>query len=104
VTLLPEPVRQRLAAAEIVLIVPHHILHYLPFAALVSQPDNQRRGPLEMVQPGFVADASYSVTYAPSLRPGNCCAGRTTFRFARWRPPSSRNFPARRPCPACCAS
>jgi CHAT domain-containing protein len=50
-----------------VLIVPHHILHYFPFAALVTERDTTPRGFLEMVRPRFLLDQPYHICYAPSL-------------------------------------
>ncbi|MDR0609323.1 MAG: CHAT domain-containing protein [Planctomycetaceae bacterium] len=51
---------------ETVLIVPHHILHYLPFAALVTERD-KTNDQKKMPQPKFLIDENFSVFYAPSL-------------------------------------
>ncbi|NTU62345.1 MAG: hypothetical protein HGB05_02845 [Chloroflexi bacterium] len=40
-----------LRKAETVVVVPHHILHYFPFAALVTGRDERPRDAHEMVQP-----------------------------------------------------
>ena len=66
-TLIPERLRTELDDCETLLIVPHHVLHYFPFAALVRETDSRRRGKLEMVQPQFLLDASCAICYAPSL-------------------------------------
>jgi len=70
ISLLPDPILDslRTAKTETVLIVPHHILHYLPFAALVVErdtrnDDNRQRIP----QPKFLLDEPFTVYYAPSL-------------------------------------
>src|SRR5262249_45634054 len=65
--LLPEPIRGELRQARTLLVVPHHILHYFPFAALVTQPDREPRGAMEMVKPQFLIDEPYNISYAPSL-------------------------------------
>ncbi len=65
--LLPEPVIKELRGAKTVLIVPHHVLHYFPFVALVTQPDRKRRADTEMVEPTFLLDESFDICYAPSL-------------------------------------
>ncbi|MDR1485686.1 MAG: CHAT domain-containing protein [Planctomycetaceae bacterium] len=51
---------------ETVLIVPHHVLHYLPFAALVTERD-KTNDQKKMPQPKFLIDENFSVFYAPSL-------------------------------------
>ncbi|MCA9247443.1 MAG: CHAT domain-containing protein [Planctomycetales bacterium] len=66
-TLVPAKAAEQLRAARQVLIVPHHILHYFPFAALVSERDEQKRGNFEMVSPKFMLDEPYHLVYAPSL-------------------------------------
>ncbi len=65
--LLPEAALAKLRSADTVLIVPHHVLHYFPFVALVIQPDRQPRGEFEMVQPKFLLDEPFCLCYAPSL-------------------------------------
>ncbi len=66
-TLLPDNVLKDLRGAQQVLIVPQHILHYFPFAALVTERDATPRGKFEMVQPKFVIDEPFSMTCSPSL-------------------------------------
>lgn len=65
--LMPDPILARLREAETVVIVPHHILHYFPFAALVTERDAGKREPAEMVQPKFVIDEPFHLCLAPSL-------------------------------------
>jgi CHAT domain-containing protein len=65
--LIPAPALARLTGARTLLIIPHHILHYFPFAALVTKVDTAHGGPLEMVQPRFLVDEGCDVCYAPSL-------------------------------------
>ena len=65
--LLPKEVLKKLRKAETVLIVPHHILHYFPLVALVTQPDTARRTSQEMVEPKFLLDEPFDLGYVPSL-------------------------------------
>ena len=65
--LLPKGVLKKLRKAETVLIVPHHILHYFPFAALVTQPDTAPRTSQEMAKPKFLLDEPFHLSYVPSL-------------------------------------
>jgi len=61
----------RTARTETVLIIPHHILHYLPFAALVVERDDMRDdmndNRRQIPQPKFLLDEPFIVHYAPSL-------------------------------------
>ena len=66
-TLLPDDVLQDLRTTTRVLIVPQHILHYFPFAALVTERDSLPRALFEMKKPKFVVDEPFSLTCAPSL-------------------------------------
>ena len=66
-TLLPDDVLAELRGAPRVILVPQHILHYLPFAALVIERDTKTHGKNEMVRPTFVLDEPFSMTSAPSL-------------------------------------
>ena len=75
--LIPEAVRPELRRAKNVVIVPHHILHYLPFAALVTQRDDRPRAPNQMVQPRFLLNEPFDLSYASSL---------TTWDLIRRRP------------------
>jgi CHAT domain-containing protein len=65
--LLPAPVMADIRQAQTLLVVPHHILHYFPFVAIVTQPDPTKRGALEMIRPRFLIDEACDVCYAPSL-------------------------------------
>ena len=65
--LLPESAMSKLRSAKTVLVVPHHVLHYFPFAALVTETDRQPRGEFEMVKPKFLLDEPFCLCYAPSL-------------------------------------
>jgi len=65
--LFPEPLVEEMRKAKTVVIVPHHILHYLPFVGLVTKPDEKPRGPMEMVEPTFLLDEPFDLCYAPSL-------------------------------------
>jgi len=65
--LLPDDVLAELREVQNVVVVPQHILHYLPFAALVTTKDTASRGKKEMVQPKFIIDEPYALTSAPSL-------------------------------------
>ena len=66
-TLLPDPILKELRAARTVVVVPHHILHYFPFIALVVKPDPAERSKFEMLKPTFLLDEPFDVCYAPSL-------------------------------------
>lgn len=65
--LLPQPVLDEMRRARRVLVVPHHVLHYFPMAALVTEPDMASRTAREMVKPKFLLDEPFDVSYAPSL-------------------------------------
>ena len=52
--LLPAGILEELRQSPTVVVVPHHILHYFPFAALVTAPDHRVRGKGEMVKPRFL--------------------------------------------------
>jgi len=65
--LIPAAALADLRRARTVVVVPQHILHYLPFAALVTERDAAERGPFEMVQPRFLLDEPFDLCYAPSL-------------------------------------
>jgi len=54
--LIPNDARHDIANTETLIIVPHHVLHYFPFAALVTETDTAERGPLEMPQATFLID------------------------------------------------
>jgi hypothetical protein len=65
--LVPRCALDTLRKADTVIVVPQHLLHYFPFAALVTQPDKKHRGADEMVQPRFMLDEPFDLSYAPSL-------------------------------------
>jgi CHAT domain-containing protein len=69
--LIPEPARGELRRAKTVLVVPHHILHYFPFAALVTKQDTEKRTNMEIVKPRFLIDEPVDLCYAPSLNSWN---------------------------------
>lgn len=66
-TLVPDALLAQLRKAQTVVVVPHHILHYFPFAALVTKPDPQKRSGLDMARPAFLVDEPFQLLYAPSL-------------------------------------
>lgn len=65
--LVPEALRPEISEAGRVLIVPHHILHYFPFAALVTEPDTSEHSTFEMPMPKFWIEQPLDLWYAPSL-------------------------------------
>ena len=65
--LMPAPVRAELKSAKHVVLVPHHVLNYFPFAALVTERDQATRGKLELPQPKFLIEECFSLSRAPSL-------------------------------------
>jgi CHAT domain-containing protein len=65
--LLPSSALDALRKAHTVIVVPQHLLHYFPFAALVTQPDKKPRTADEMVQPRVLLDEPFDLSYAPSL-------------------------------------
>lgn len=69
--LIPEPALAEMRRARSVVVIPQHILHYFPFAALVTQPDVRERKANEMVQPRFLLDESFDLSLAPSLQVWN---------------------------------
>jgi CHAT domain-containing protein len=65
--LIPGEVRTKTSGAQKLLIVPHHILHYFPFAALVTQTDRNEPTGLATVLPRFLIDEGQTIFTAPSL-------------------------------------
>lgn len=65
--LIPPEAVPSLQTAETVLIVPDHILHYFPFAALVTRRDERARDSSEMIDPTFWIEEPFSICHAPSL-------------------------------------
>jgi hypothetical protein len=66
-SLLPDDIIEQLRSSQVVVLVPHHILHYFPFAALVTQVDTAPRPPDQLVMPRFLIDEPFSLCHAPSL-------------------------------------
>lgn len=64
--LLPSEAVPVVRSASTVLIVPHHILHYFPFAALVTELDSGEDHS-KMPLPRFLIEEEFSLVYAPSL-------------------------------------
>jgi len=74
--LVPADCRPSLQTAEMLVVVPHHLLHYFPFAALVTEPDTADE-PTHMPLPKFFVEEPFSLVHAPSL---------TTWRLLREKP------------------
>jgi CHAT domain-containing protein len=64
--LIPPAVRDKMKDADLVVIVPQHILHYFPFAALVTEKDGQATK-AKMARPRFLVDEPFALVTAPSL-------------------------------------
>jgi hypothetical protein len=65
--LLPDEALERLRGANVVVVVPQHILHYFPFAALVVEKDPNTTKK-KMARPKrLLIDEPFSLVYAPSL-------------------------------------
>jgi CHAT domain-containing protein len=97
--LLPQDATSRLAETRILLIVPHHILHYFPFAALVTKCDDRPRDAMEMVKPTFLADESCSICYAPSLSTWQLLRDRKNRPVKRVAAVGIQRLPGARPLP-----
>lgn len=97
--LLPDPVRRMLARSKTVVIVPHNILHYFPFASLVTQPDTAKRGPDEMVKPQFLIDEPIAICYEPSLATWDLLRRRADRPILRASALAVPNLPAARALP-----
>ncbi|WP_437203441.1 CHAT domain-containing protein [Planctomicrobium sp. SH664] len=65
--LIPAAARSEIGDAKNVVIVPQHLLHYFPFAALVTELDAAQRGPLETVMPRFWIESGINLVQAPSF-------------------------------------
>lgn len=65
--LVPEAVRGEIAESGRLLVVPHHILHYFPFSALVTDLDTSEHSNYEMPMPEFWIEQPLDLWYAPSL-------------------------------------
>ena len=64
--LIPPAVRGQMKDADVVVVVPQHILHYFPFAALVTERDAQETK-AKMARPKFLVDEPFALVTAPSL-------------------------------------
>lgn len=56
--LMPSTVYAEVKNSKNLLIIPHHILHYFPFSALVVERDTKERDRFDMAQPRFLLDQS----------------------------------------------
>lgn len=65
--LLPKPVLEELRKAEVVLLAPQHVLHYLPFAALVLEKDAKATADQMARPPRLVIDEPFVLVNVPSL-------------------------------------
>ena len=77
--LIPASAIEEMRKAEVVVFAPHHVLHYLPFAALVTKRDGKIRRDFEIPQARFLVDEGFAISTAPSL---------TTWRWSRKDSPS----------------
>ncbi|TWT84766.1 CHAT domain protein [Planctomycetes bacterium CA13] len=66
--LIPKSARESLAETTHLVVIPHHILHYFPFAALVTEVDDQELSRFQLPQPKFLVEYDLDITAAPSLR------------------------------------
>lgn len=66
-TLIPAECRDSLRSAHTLVIVPHHILHYFPFTALVTEEDAAATDSTRMPLPKFFVEQPFSLVHAPSL-------------------------------------
>ena len=64
--LIPAAVQSQMKAADVVVVVPQHILHYFPFAALVTEKDAAATK-AKMARPRFLVDEPFALVTAPSL-------------------------------------
>ncbi|NUM36730.1 MAG: CHAT domain-containing protein [Candidatus Brocadiae bacterium] len=67
-SLLPAGILEEMRRAKTVMLIPHHILHYFPFSALVVQPDKQELHGMCMAKPKFLVDEPFDLCYVPSLQ------------------------------------
>ncbi len=65
--LIPDSASAKISQANTVLVIPHNVLHYLPFSALVTTRDKRKRAEDEMVQPTFFIEDHPNLLNAPSL-------------------------------------
>ena len=66
--LIPDDWSEDVLAARQLVVVPHHVLHYFPFAALVTERDDVEQGYRETVLPTFLVESAGAIVMAPSLR------------------------------------
>lgn len=78
--LIPAGMCEITGNTETLLIVPHHVLHYFPFAALVTKPDSGSHAPLEMPMPAFLIDDLNSGLSRLSQRPPTAAASAADIR------------------------
>jgi CHAT domain-containing protein len=71
---LLQPVEPHLKGCHRITLVPHGILHYLPFAALVVQPDKTAEAGGRVAQPECLLDRDWTIRTSPSA---------TVLRYAR---------------------
>ena len=64
--LIPPEAEAALKKSKTAVIVPQHLLHYLPFAALVTEPDLQRSAS-EVPRPKFLVEEGAAIIQVPSL-------------------------------------
>lgn len=65
--LIPKDLQSSIGQCDHLVVIPHHVLHYFPFAALVTDPDEKERGKTELSQPKFLIEHAIDITVAPSL-------------------------------------
>lgn len=65
--LVPPELSDQLSETGTLLVVPHHVLHYLPFAALVTERDDSEREFYQVPEPKYLIDRVEAITAAPSL-------------------------------------
>ncbi|WP_406694618.1 CHAT domain-containing protein [Singulisphaera sp. Ch08] len=97
--LLPADLLVELRKAKTVVVVPHHILHYFPFAALVTERDAGRKTESEMVQPRFLLDEPFALCHSPSLTTWDLLRQRDPRLVARVGAAGIANFPGAAPLP-----
>ncbi len=66
-TLLPDEILSEIRKTTSLVLVPQHILHYLPFSALVISKDRSKLGKNAIAKPRFLVDESLRLINAPSF-------------------------------------
>lgn len=99
IDLLPTDLLAELRKAKTVVVVPHHILHYFPFAALVTERDAGRKDSSEMVQPRFLLDEPFALCHSPSLTTWDLLRQRAPRPITRVGAAGIANFPGAAPLP-----